>query len=337
MTLLTVFNLEIRFKSGLRRLFVLLPFLIWLGTSGLLAHHGTAAPPSGTVGGLRLIPGDFLSLELEYLKGEADNRQRLIGRFGLELGFLENRLGLRLSVPYEYYVQKNRENAGRYGRPRIGLRFAPGLEEIFGPEFFMNLDLDYGFAAGSDRTRFIDENYQDSRAGIGLGWNFESFLVQARFGGIFPLSRLPNAEILPTDPRDSGYRAPWLPAVERVTRDTHDLKKVSEASVFLGFRPVAAVLIHGGFSYRTPFAGAIKEKAGGNLAPKIYRDLEAGLSWEILENLALSLSYRYPLFRARKLENSERLGYLLTNQEIPNPKEYRLLDESYRVSVVFGF
>lgn len=310
-------------------------FIFLSPLTALLAHHPSAGPGSRVLGASTPVPRDQLIFALDYLKGDPENRDIWTLTAAGELNFFDGRVGLGLQLPYQYYEQKDRADAARYARPRLGLRLQPWPELSAGEgQVFLVGDVDVGFATGSDRNRFVDENFYDSAAGLTLGCAFDDLILTIRGGGVFPLSRLPQAE---TDDPDGVVHYPWEPVAETNTRDTHELKKVTEWRLRAGYRVTEVLQPFVGFAYRVPYAGVLKERATGDRVPKIYREFEAGLVVQASESLAVTVGYRIPLFRKREYSDVDRAWYVLQGRAPPDPSEFRQFVEAYNVSVSILF
>lgn len=292
----------------------------------LYAHHPTPA----SSGDARLDkPEDQLIFGVEWLRGEPQNRETLAGSLYGELEFLENRLGLSLRLPYNYYMQRNRDDAGRYGRPRLGLRGA-----LFAGEYAALLaDADFAPATGGDARSFVDENFAESAGGLTFGLSFEHWRFVARGGGRWPLSRLPEASVTPTVTTENFARPRETPA----NRSTHNLVPVTEWQARVVYMARDDLALFAGGLYRVPYEGPLVEKARSIYAPGIFREAEAGASWSVTDSAFVSLSYRYPLYRKRKIETSETLAALLTNRTLANPREFRLYAESIQLQLGLRF
>ncbi|MCB1314311.1 MAG: hypothetical protein KDK34_15960 [Leptospiraceae bacterium] len=296
----------------------------------LRAHH-----PSGNTRGVDFgkagnRPANQAYLDIGHLKATNRNRHATTATAALELAFLDNRVGLNLQMPYTYYTQKERRDAGRYGRPRLGGRWH--LPFDLHPAFYSVLDADVGFPTGADRKRFVDENFYDSTAGITLGWSGDLWVLMLRGGGVFPVSRLPQASTY-----NAYERWPWEPVEETVTRDTHELKKVTEWRARMGLRLSEMLVWFAGFYYRVPYSGVVYEKASAGEIPVIYREVETGLSFQPVQTLAITLTYRYPLFRKSRHAEQNQNIYILLGRTPPNPAEYRLFDEGYSLTLSYNF
>ncbi len=318
--------------------------VVALAVMPLYAHHPGHASRARVLGNTTPGPRSQVLFSVDYVKGEPDNRNIWTVSAAGELNVLDDEdygaLGLNFQVPYVYYAQKDREDAGRYGRPRLGLRAQPKLGEQ--ETFFLVADADLGFAAGSDRDVFVDENFYDGGAGLTLGLASDRWLFTLRAGGTWPLSQLPREESTEvTTELQEIETLPWEPEPLTVTRETHELEKVTEWRARLGFRPLPSFAetftVFGGFAYRVPYAGVIQERANAGEEPRIYRELEAGVSFGITDNMLVSAGYRYPLFRRRPNTEVEELWYFLQGRRPPEPREYRLFDEAYSIAVVYLF
>lgn len=290
------------------------------------AHHPTPA----SSGDARLDkPEDQLIFGLEWLRGEPQNRETLAGALYGELEFLDNRLGMSLRLPYNYYRQRNRDDAGRYGRPRLGLRGAL----YAGESLALLADADFAPATGGDTRSFVDENFAESAGGLTFGLSFEHWRFVARGGGRWPLSRLPDPSVAPAVTTDNFARPRETPA----NRSTHNLVPVTEWQARVVYMARDDLALFAGGLYRLPYEGPLVEKSRSIYAPGIFREAEAGASWSVTNNAFVSLSYRYPLYRKREIETSETLAALLTNRALANPREFRLYAESFQLQLGLRF
>lgn len=313
-----------------------------LSASALFAHHPPTNPGGRVLGDSTPEPRDQLVVSLDYIKGERENRNTATLNVAGELSFFVGRLGLGLQVPYQYYRQKDREDAARWSRPRLGLRAQPfgkkagGALELWDLGALFVLDADLGFASGADRDRFVDENFYDSNAGVTIGLTVDDWIFTVRGGGIFPVSKLPRAEAV--DPGElPPVRLPWEPAEETNTRDTHELKKVTEWQLRAGYRITDELLGFAGFLYRTPYAGVIKERATGGDVPKIYREVQAGFTYQLNFDYSLSFTYRAPLFNKQENSALDEAWYFLQGRTPPDPARNKLFSEAYTVAVTAFF
>ncbi len=329
----------------------------------VLAHHDSAGIASRVLGGGRTLrPRSQVLLDSEYRKGERQNRHSLLVTAGAELPLVAEVLALSVEVPYVYFNQTDRGDAGRYGRSRLGLRLRAPLEKIAASltPWLLVLDADAGGPAGTDRQVFLDEPYADARAGLTAGYEGDHWLFVLRAGGVFPASRLPFTAV------DELVFPPWEPAPELVRRETHELKKVTEWQGRLGFRE-KNVLFFLGALHRTPYSGVVREREWPGSPPvtrfitaaalkttlptyrptlfdfsrarppTVYREVEAGFGLQFLEDWSVVVGYRYPLYRGREVSPGEKAWYLYNKRVPPDPKEFRLYDEMYNLSVSFAF
>jgi hypothetical protein len=329
--------LSVRRSTTLRVAIVAILCLSGLpGIAGpLFAHHPPTNPGGRVLGDSTTAPRDQLVLSLDYLKGDRENRDVWTLNAAGELVFFEGRLGLGLQVPYQYFEQRDRDDAARFSRPRLGLRLQPWPEISIGEgSLYIIGDADLGFATGSDRGRFVDENFYDSNAGFTVACAIEDWIFTLRGGGVFPVTRLPKEEVADTP---GITRLPWEPIQETNTRDTHELKKVTEWRARAGYRISQSLLGFAGFLYRTPYAGVIKERSTGDDVPQIYRELEAGLVFQVSEDVAITGAYRKPLYRKRENDALDEAWYFLQGRTPPNPARHKLFTEAYSLAVSFLF
>jgi hypothetical protein len=292
----------------------------------LYAHHPTPA----SSGDARLDkPEDQLIFGLEWLRGEPQNRETLAASLYGELAFLENRLGLSLRLPYNYYMQRNRDDAGRYGRPRLGLRGAL----YSGESLALLADADFAPATGGDARSFVDENFAESAGGLTLGLSFEHWRFVVRGGGRWPLSRLPEPSATPTVTTETFARPRETPA----NRSTHALIPVTEWQARVVYMARDDLALFAGGLYRLPYEGPLVEKARSIYAPGIFREAEAGASFSFTDYAFVSLSYRYPLYRKREIGTGETLAALLASRALANPREFRLYAESWQLQLGLRF
>ena len=331
------------------------------GTGALFAHHPSGVGTRALPGGRSLRPAPQILLDAAYYKGERQNRHRLIATTAVELPVYSDLLALSVEAPYTYFRQNDRGDAGRHGRPRMGLRLRAPLERLGDDlsNWLMVLDGDYAAPAGRDRNVFVDEPFADARAGLTFGYADESFLFLLRGGGIFPASDLPFRGI------DELSAAPWRPAPELIRGETHELKKTTEWQARLGIRRDGILFFVGGL-HRTPYAGVVIERRFASLPlartivalaldeerpdltlttfdlarpepPAVYGQVETGLAFDPAPGWTVAFSYGYPLFRGAPLSVLEQFVYLAGNEIPPDQREFRLHDEVYTFSISRSF
>lgn len=197
---------------------------------------------------------DSLSTDFVYRKGGNSNRNEWQITFEAEKIIYSDRISAYVQLPYHYYDQKKRKDAGRYGRPRLGLRAHYGWDWI-------QLQSDLAMASGADRDRFVDENFYDSSNYITASTKKSGYYMAIRVGAIFPIGKLPE----PGQPDPS--RPAYEPEEEIVSRETHNLKKVTIWEGFLVYRVFKNTIVFARILYRVPYAGTLQEKDSSGLAP----------------------------------------------------------------------
>ncbi|MCB1170868.1 MAG: hypothetical protein KDK25_11055 [Leptospiraceae bacterium] len=293
----------------------LLLFSGFSGQAALFAHH-----PSGfsTPAGRSALPEDRVRFESEYRKAERGNRNTLINRLGLELGFWEGHLSWNVEASHYAFSQKNAKDAALWGRPRTGLRYRPFLWD----HWLLVLDADVGFAAGG--KSMVDEPFYDSRTGLTFGYLGSEFRLYGRIEGLFPLSSLPAQKV-------QEFRYPWKPPEDYVNREDYELEKSTSLSLRLSY-VIGWFEPFGGIMYRLPYTGVLQEK--NQVDPVFFRQWEVGAGI-ILGDFYVALGYQKPF---QKIEDRtlERWAYRQAGIS-PRPEQIPLLEESFTLSVFFQF
>ena len=284
------------------------------GGTGVSAHH---PPAMNAVAGRGAIPQDRVRFESEYRKAERGNRNTLINRLGVELGFLDGHLSWNLEISHYLLAQKDTRDAALWGRPRTGLRYRPFLWD----SWLVVLDADIGFAANG--SSMVDEPFYDSRAGLTVGY-LRDLRIYGRIEGVFPMGSLPEEKL-------QTVELPWRPPEDYVNRADYELEKSTALSarisyLFGWFEPYAGIL------YRLPYNGVLQEKS--EFDPVFFRQWEAGAGF-LLGDFYISAGYQKPF---QKIEDRtlERWGYSQIGI-VPRTPQRALLEESFTLSVFFQF
>lgn len=319
-------NISNRNRIRKRFIRVVLIFSI-LFNSALFAHHGAghASVNTGALdpfSGRALSPSSYLMIQLDYTKDARNNKNIYTTNYYGEATIGDGTFSINGSVPHVYYQQKDREDAARIGKPYAGGK-ANVLRESLLP-FFVILDARIGFPTGPDEDHYTKENFWDGAGGVSLGVATGPVSFGVRIGGQTPLSRLKARkseyeglpEFLLLDQRDFG------------PGDDEQLRKVTEISSFVTYRPTDRIMFYAGYYFRNPYNGIVWENPGMDRDllyysilpdefdpeeyyleqeydpvpryPATFHEVSAGFSVQVFDRWSVNATYRYPLHRTAK-------------------------------------
>jgi hypothetical protein len=301
-------------------IFSLASVLAALWCSDLQAHH----PAPGSYSERFIEPATRLSLATEKQHGAAGNQDLFTTTFSGEFAFVPGHLSASIAMPYVYYAQKHRKDAGRYGKPRISVNALP-----FSGTVLLGFTGGVGFPTGPDTDRFTEENYWEASAGAQAGLRLGDVLVAVTGGGIFPIGRTvarkkENAEL------------PFFMKPYTITVEETPLKKVTRWSAVAVYDVTRRWSLSAGFSYQSPYMGVVYETADDPYVPRIFREASAGVSFRA-GSLTLGLDYRYPLYRGRKPDLGQDLLRAYYRQRIIGHREFKKYHEAIVLSASWQF
>ncbi len=262
-------------------------------TLPLFAHHdgshpmqtGLFSPYTGVV-----KPLSYLTFSEDWQKGAKGNKDMFITNVIGEYRFANSSFAVNINLPYLYYKQKERNDASRYGKVHLGLKYQPFFKES---GYFALLEGRIGFPSGSNSDQFTGGDYYTGTVLLTLGkfflTNFSFFL---RVGGIIPLTKLHQEN----QANDDGINYFLRTKTVTNSQEPFELKKVTVFSGYLNYyyRFFSFSL---GYLYQTPFEGVEKINATGDKIPLIFREGSAGVSALFSQKYDVSLSYRRPFYR----------------------------------------
>lgn len=295
----------------------LILFLFFI--SKLFSHH-TGAGLDSTIFNFRFLdqnskyPPTYFILSSDYNKGSLENRNVIHNTIFLESFFLKGKLTLNGTFSYIYYDQKNRDDAARFGKPFVGMKYFPFAESQKEKKFFFYIEGRVGLATKSQTGKFIESNYNSGVGNIAIGYLYSRFAFLFRAGGEIPLSRnlsnYDNEEGIPyylkTPPKNELILFPS----EKI-----ELKKSYNLSAIINIGIINNLSGFVGFLYKTPFYGIEKETTTGDKVPLIFREASIGANYIFLEKYLFSISYRNPLNRGaefRPYESSYQIAFSMS-------------------------
>lgn len=292
--------------------------ILW--AAGAEAHH----PAPGSYSERLIEPATRISLSTQEESGAAGNQSVFTTTLSGEYAFIPGHLSASLSMPYAYYAQKNRDDAGRYGKPRVSVNALP-----FSGRFLLGFNAGVGFPTGPDTDRFTEENYWDAGAGIQCGLRLGPAILSAGGSGVFPIGRT-------TARKRENSEVPFF--LQRYTTVVEEapLKKVTRWSALAAVDVTNSISLSTGFSYQTPYNGVVYETADDPYVPRIFREASAGIAWRG-EALTAALEYRYPFYRGKKPDPGSDFLRAYYRQRVIGDKEFKRYHEAFVVSVSWQF
>lgn len=259
-------------------------------------------------------PPTYFILSSDYNKGSLENRNVIQNTVFVESFFKKGLISVNGTFSNIYYDQKNREDAARYGKPFLGMKFFPFIEHHKEKNFFFYLEGKIGLATKSNTGKFIESNYNSGVGNMALGYLYSRFAFLFRLGGEIPLSRnISNYE------REEGIpyylRTPKKNEFVLFPNEQIELKKSYSLSAIVNFGLIDNLSIFAGFLYKTPFYGIEKETATGDKVPSIFREASIGANFIFSEKYLFSISYRNPLYRGsdfRPYESSYQIAFSMS-------------------------
>ncbi len=269
-------------------------------TSPILAHHtGSSDSPVATsrfvdpFTGKREKPTNYLVLTQDYYQSTRENSHLFTTTAFAEMNFFGGRFSINGSVPWNYYQQRNREDAARIGKTYLGFKYQPFFD-LDKPYFFV-IEGSVGFPSGPDTDKFTGGNYYSGTGFIKLGYLYEKWAFVTKLGGIRPLTSSQPNNLQDNDGVPYYLRLPSATAPE----PTYQYKNTGIASAYITYYLIPEMSIFSGILYRNPYNGVEYSQNKDKLNPHFFTEGSVGFSWNFSEKYNLSLAYRYPLQRDR--------------------------------------
>ncbi len=266
----------------------------------LYAHHtGSTHSPTATLRfvdpftGKREKPANYLVFTQDYYQSTRENSHLYTTTAYAETNFLDGRLSLNVSVPWNYYQQRNREDAARIGKTYIGAKFQPFFD-LSKPYFFV-IDASIGFPSGQDTDRFTGGNYYAGSSNMTFGYLYERFSFVSKVGGILPLSRPQPSNLQDNDGIPYYLRLP----AQSEPAPSYDFLKTVNLSGYITYYYQPKLSFFTGFNYRNPYNGVEYSSTRDGNNPNYFIEGSIGSSYNFSEKYNLSFAYRYPLQRDR--------------------------------------
>ena len=240
-----------------KRILIIAAFLVT--ENAILAHHGVSAPlPAGTSG---FYTGSAYGFFSTYRRAEPENCNTLALSGFVGISIFKDGPGLTLSVPYVYHVQKDREDAARYGRAGLGIRGTLWRGEVLS----VDAHLRGLFPMGNDSDIYVRENRSELRPVLTVSTRGKGLYGMIEIEGIFPASKLSNPEIWPAlyqagllaDLKKNHLKRLSLCADSRLSyaelpmTASHELKKAGRGYLRPGWS-MEPTFFFASFLYRTP-------------------------------------------------------------------------------------
>ncbi|MCE9598743.1 MAG: hypothetical protein K8S54_12310 [Spirochaetia bacterium] len=287
----------------------------------VLAHHDQPASSADRLS----VPETRIGMSVDSQRGALENRNVFTTTLSGEYAFFPGLLSASLSAPYVYFDQKDRADAGRYGKPRAAVTYMP-----MNSKFLLGFRGGIGFPTGPDTDHFTTEDYWDGSVAAQAGFRLSPFVFLVSGSGLFPQAHTPT--------KTENEEIPWyLQGARPQTVREIELKKVTTWAGQIGWDISSRFSTFVGYTYRTPYAGTEYVTHHATTVPRIYREVSAGVTAQVTDSLFLSVDYRYPLYRGDNIPISEKLARLYLKQAIPDDKEYKLFHESWTFAATWRF
>ncbi|MBL8022130.1 MAG: hypothetical protein JNM27_20820 [Leptospirales bacterium] len=287
----------------------------------LLAHHDQPASSADRLS----IPETRIGISTDAQRGAADNRNIYSTTLSGEYAFVPGKFSASISAPYIYFDQKERSDAGRYGKPRAAATYMP-----YNSQFILGFRGSIGFPTGPDTDHFTTEDYWDGGITAQTGFRLKSFVFLVSGSGLFPQAHTPK--------KTENDELPWyLQGVRPRTIREIELKKVTTWAGQIGWDFSSRFSTFVGYTYRTPYAGTEFVTHHAATVPSIYREVSVGATTQVTDSLFFSLDYRYPLYRGNHVPVAEKLTRAYLKLSIPDDKEYKLFHESWTIAATWRF
>lgn len=299
---------------------ILCIFLAFSSNSILADHPGdTGLTDSGIfdpmMGG-STEPLSQIQISIEQEKGAKENQSIYTNTIFFEHSFYKNIFSANISIPYHYFDQKDKKDAGRFGKVYSGFKIFLFRSKL--KNAFFILDGRIGLPTGRDTDRFVDKDFWDASGGLSAGYKISNFSAGVRWGGQMPLTGLrPKNNTEQYVFTDSA----WLYDSLQYHIDSVQLKKTTELSFFFRYSIRKIVSLYAGYYMRTPFDGIIweepeKEKnyliepfdpaqymidkkySSHPSLPQYFEEAYAGIALNFNEKYSMNLAWRYPMERA---------------------------------------
>ncbi|GBF51674.1 hypothetical protein LPTSP4_32120 [Leptospira ryugenii] len=266
----------------------------------LFAHHtGSSDSPIATARfvdpftGKREKPANYLVLTQDYYQSTRENSHLFTTTAFVEMNFFDGRFSLNGSVPWNYYQQRNREDAARIGKSYLGFKYQPFFD-LDKPYFFV-IEGSVGFPSGPDTDRFTGGDYYAGTGFLKLGYLYEKWSFVVKAGGIRPLTRPQPNNLQDNDGIPYYLRRPS----EAPPEPNYLYKNTGIASGYISYYLRPEITLFSGILYRNPYNGVEYSNNKDKANPFYFTEASAGFSWNLSEKYNMSLTYRYPLQRDR--------------------------------------
>lgn len=313
--------------------------------NSIFAHHGVSAPlPAGTSG---FYTGSAYGFFSTYRKAEPENRNTLALSGFVGISIFEDRLGFTLSAPYVYHVQKDREDAARYGRAGLGIRGTLWRSEVLS----VDAHLRGLFPMGNDSDIYVRENWSELRPALTVSTRGKGLYGMIEIEGIFPASKLPDPEISPAlyqagllpdleKTTWNGYLCVQIPGcdsyVEMPTTASHELKKAGRGYLRLGWSMESTVFF-ASFLYRTPYEESLVLKETKNEVRSVFREAGVGLIHRY-DRFTISLGWARPLYKPPTAGPLDQYYHVAVLKRLPPDSDrFLLYRESWDLAVAIAF
>jgi hypothetical protein len=243
------------------------------------------------------FPPTFFIFSTEWNRGAKENKDIYNNTVYVESFFMKGAFTINANMSYLYYDQKDRSDAGRYGKPGIGSKIFPFYKTQAEKNFFVFIEPRINFATGPDNTKFIESNYYTGSLNLAGGYAYQRFSFVTRIGGEFPLTKNTSD--------NSENNLPNFLRLSTPNTSNIELKKVTSINSIISYSIVQNFSIFTGFLYRTPFNGVEKEISTGDRVPLIFREGTIGMNYVLNEKYIFTLSYKHPFNRGREFRPYE--------------------------------
>jgi len=289
-------NSMIRYKLGFLQLLLIGYFFV----KPLFSHHtGSSDSPVATARfvdpftGKREKPTNYLVMTQDYYQSTRENSHLFTTTAFAEMNFFGGRFSLNGAVPWNYYEQRNREDAARIGKTYLGFKYQPFFD-LDKPYFFV-IEGSVGFPSGPDTDKITGGNFYSGTGYLKLGYMYEKWSFVTKIGGLQPLTQPQPNNLQDNDGVPYYFRLASAPA----PAPTYQYKKTGIISAYISYFLIPQLSLFSGILYRNPYNGIEYSTSKDKANPSYFTEASAGFSWNFSEKYNISLAYRYPLQRDR--------------------------------------
>lgn len=241
--------------------------------------------------GKREKPATYVVLTQDYYQSTRENSNQYTTTGFVETNFFDGRFAINASVPWNYYEQRNRQDAARIGKPYVGVKYQPFFD--LSKPYFVVFQGSVGFPSGPDTDRFTGGDFYAGSANLTFGFMWNQFSWVGKMGGIRPLSRNQPNNLQDND----GIPYPTRLPSQKPPDPRYEYLNSFITSTYITYYWKPQISFFAGILYRNPYNGVEFDKNRDTKNPNYFTEGSLGFSYNFSEKYNLNLVYRVPTQR----------------------------------------